>query len=238
VEETSFILASRSPRRRELLGLIVPLGKILVVPPRDATEAGFEGLHDLPSIECRLAEIARGKAADVAGQLVTTGPQAGPVRAVVIAADTTIVATAANGDLNVLGQPPDDEFWSQTVRHWFRHYYDGRTHLALTALCVRETGGAIAERLVKTEVTFIPDVERHLEWYIGTGEPRGKAGGYAIQGAGSIFISKVAGSLTNVVGLPLEALLEIFEELQIDTERRISTDFADFRRFDDGASPK
>jgi len=52
-------------------------------------------------------------------------------------------------------------------------------------------------------VTFIPDVERHLEWYIGTEEPRGKAGGYAIQGAGNIFISQVTGSLSNVIGLPL-----------------------------------
>ena len=60
------------------------------------------------------------------------------------------------------------------------------------------------------------DVERHLEWYIGTEEPRGKAGGYAIQGAASIFVSKVAGSLSNVVGLPLECLLEILEELKID----------------------
>ena len=124
------------------------------------------------------------------------------------------------------------------MRHWFREYYARRPHLALTALCVQEPGGLAVERIVKTEVTFISDVERHLEWYIGTGEPRGKAGGYAIQGAGSIFISKVTGSLTNVIGLPLETLLDAFEELQIDTERKISTDFADFRRFDDGASPK
>jgi len=81
---------------------------------------------------------------------------------------------------------------------------------------VRDGKGTSVERIVKSDVTFIPDVERHLEWYIRTGEPRGKAGGYAIQGAGSIFISKVTGSLSNVVGLPLEALLDAFEELQVD----------------------
>jgi septum formation protein len=67
---------------------------------------------------------------------------------------------------------------------------------------------------------MIADVENHLEWYIGTEEPRGKAGGYAIQGAGSLFISQVTGSLSNVIGLPLEALLEVFNELQIDVTGR------------------
>jgi len=134
---------------------------------------------------------------------------------VVIAADTTIVATAADGTLHSLGQPPDDDSWKDVVRQWFREYYAGRTHRALTALCVHGPRGEIVERMVSTEVSFIDDVESRLEWYIETEEPRGKAGGYALQGAGSIFISRVAGSLSNVVGLPLEALLDVFEELQI-----------------------
>jgi septum formation protein len=212
--------------------------KIVVVPPRDTAEAGFEGLHELPAIEMRVAEIARAKAVDAAGQCSTTSAQVGTLRTLVISADTAIVVAAAGEKSYVLGQPPDDDSWSGTVRHWFRHHYAGRTHLALTALCVRELGGQNIERIVKTEVTFIPDVEQHLEWYIGTGEPRGKAGGYAIQGAGSIFVSNVTGSLTNVIGLPLEALLDVFEELQVDTKRQISPDFADSRRFDDGASSK
>jgi septum formation protein len=211
-----FVLASRSPRRRELLGLLVPAGMILVVPPRDAAEAGFDGFHELTAIEHRLAEIARAKAADVVEQHSATDTQAGAVRTVVIAADTAIVATGSDGGLRVLGQAPDNETWNQTVRHWFRDYYAGRTHQALTALCVREPGGAFVERVVKTEVTFIPDVERYLEWYIGTRESRGKAGGYAIQGAGSVFVSKMNGSLSNVIGLPVEALLEIFGELQVN----------------------
>jgi septum formation protein len=211
----SLVLASRSPRRRELLGLVVPTDRIIVVPPRDAAEPGFDGLCDLPAIQRRLLEIARLKAADVQQQLALKNP-ADAVKAVIIAADTTIVATAADGSLHVVGQPPEDDSWKDTVRRWFRDYYAGRTHLALTGLCIHGPGGRIAERFVSTEVAMIADVESRLEWYIETEEPRGKAGGYAIQGAGSVFVSRVTGSLSNVVGLPLEALLEVFMELQFD----------------------
>lgn len=210
----SFILASRSPRRLELLKLLVPNDRITVLPPRDASEAGFEDLHDLPSIQKRLAEISRGKAADVAEQLSQRAGQADGQ--VIIAADTTVVVTTPQGSLQVLGQPPEDDTWKETVRHWFRTYYAGRSHRALTALCIRGQGIQTAERIASTVVTFIPDVTKHLEWYIETQEPRGKAGGYGVQGAGSIFISKVEGSLSNVIGLPLETLLDAFEELQID----------------------
>ncbi|MGE5195462.1 MAG: Maf family protein [Deltaproteobacteria bacterium] len=212
---SSFVLASRSPRRRELLGWLVPADRIVVVPPRDAAEPGFAGLCELAAIQRRLAEIARQKGADVADQLsMKDARDRGGY--IIIAADTTVVAAGADGALRVLGQPPEDDSWKNTVRQWFREYYAGRTHRALTALCVHGPRGRIAERMVSTEVTFIADVESRLEWYIGTEEPRGKAGGYAIQGAGSIFISQVTGSLSNVIGLPLEALLDVLTELQID----------------------
>jgi septum formation protein len=211
---TTIVLASRSPRRRELLRLIVPDNRISIVPPRDATEPGFDRLHDLTAIEQRLLAIARLKSADVADQLARKNT-VGAASPVIIAADTTIVAAGADSVLHVLGQPPEDGSWKATVRHWFRDFYAGRTHRALTALCVHAPGGRIVERLVSTEVTMTADVESRLEWYIETEEPRGKAGGYAIQGAGSVFISRVAGSLSNVIGLPLEALMEVFEVLQI-----------------------
>src|SRR5205085_12507054 len=119
----------------------------------------------------------------------------------------------ADGKPLVLGQPPADDSWSAVVAHWFREYYAGKTHQALTALCVQTTRGQAAERIVRTAVTFVADVERRLPWYLATGEPRGKAGGYALQGAGSAFISRVEGSLSNVIGLPLEALLDAFDNL-------------------------
>jgi septum formation protein len=188
------------------------------VPPRDASEAGFEGLHERPAIEARLLEIAREKSRDVTGQLLEQSNNSGvSLQDLVIAADTTVIVTRSDKTLEVVGQPPADDSWKETVRHWFRAYYAGRSHVVQTALCVSEPGGRFAERVVTTEVTFIADVERHLEWYIATGEPRGKAGGYGIQGAGSIFVSRVAGSLSNVIGLPLEALLEVFSELEVKT---------------------
>ncbi len=244
------ILGSRSPRRLELLGQIVPTERIEVVPPLSADEADFGDLHDWPAIRSRMLEIARTKCDDVLSQLESRGnrPAADEVL-IVITADTTIVATDAAGRLVVLGQPPADETWPETVRHWFREYYVGRTHVAATALCVaalpgqnvsndmgergvstprcseqpahagRSPGilldGQKAHRVVESEVVFHTDSQRWLDWYIATGEPRGKAGGYAIQGAGSIFVSHVEGSLSNVVGLPLRELWELFEELGI-----------------------
>lgn len=215
--QSRFVLASRSPRRKELLELLVPREEIEVVPPRDANEAGFAGLSGQAAIERRVAEIAKAKAADVLEQIAAAPTGFKPVRNhVVIAADTVIAVEDATNAWRVLGQPPDDDTWPGVVRDWFVRYYAGRTHLAVTGVCVTH-GDRQLERLVRTSVTFTAEVQRHLEWYLGTGEPRGKAGGYAIQGAGSVFVTDVSGSLSNVVGLPLEALIEVFGELGVVT---------------------
>ena len=250
-----YILGSRSPRRLELLRQIVPAERIEVVPPLSTDEAGLDGLHDWPAIESRMLEIARSKCDDVLAQLqdrARTNPRDFPNPGdfgddvvAVITADTTIVANDDDGRLMVLGQPPEDDTWPETVRHWFRDFYAGRTHAAVTALCVTvlprtplsgERGASapclseqpsdagrspanprdFASRVIKSEVTFHANVERWLDWYIATGEPKGKAGGYAIQDAGGIFVSRVEGSLSNVVGLPLRELLHLFEELGVD----------------------
>ena len=205
------ILASRSPRRRELLQQLLPAARIEVLPPSSADEAGFEDLHDWASIETRLQEIARAKCRDVVDQC---HQRRSNLPAAIIAADTTIAAQDASGRLVVLGQPPADD-WESVARHWFREYYAGRTHVALTGLCVADGEGQLHERVVKSEVTFRPDVELWLDWYMATGEPRGKAGGYALQGAGSVFITRVVGSVSNVVGLPLAELLEVLVGLGI-----------------------
>ena len=216
MHDVRLILGSRSPRRLELLRLIVPDDCIEVLPPRSTTEAGFEGLVDWHALERRLTAVARAKCDDVLEQLELQQSAAEEPNAVVIAADTIIVATRPDDSLVVLGQPPPDDAWTEVVRQWFREYYLGKTHTAVTAVCVATALGRRVERVVKSEVTVRPDAERWLDWYIATEEPRGKAGGYAIQGAASIFISHVEGSISNVVGLPLEALLETFKELGID----------------------
>jgi predicted house-cleaning NTP pyrophosphatase (Maf/HAM1 superfamily) len=276
------VLGSRSPRRLELLQQIHPAELIDVVPPTSTAEAHFEGLHDWPSIERRLLEIAGTKCDDVAAQVRSRlgdlddparfcdaggrspsppdplprgergevycapadqrtlrnhpapreenvdslsplsprgrgsggeGPHADSPSPIVIAADTVVIVNCG-GSLHVLGQPPDDDSWRETVRRWFREDYAGKTHLVATALVLEHIDTSKrTSRVVTSRVTFTEDVERWLDWYLATGESRGKAGGYALQGAGSIFISKVEGSLSNVVGLPLAELLDMLETL-------------------------
>ena len=204
-QKRRFVLGSRSPRRLELLQQIVPAEAIEVVPPRSATEASFAGLTDWEAIEGRVLDIARAKCADVLDQLKSRS--SGP-RPVVISADTVVVVGETDRRLQVLGQPPDDPSWVDTVRGWFLDYYAGRTHEVATGFCVAHPDRPRVDRVVRSAVSIHADVSRWLDWYLATGEPRGKAGGYALQGAGSVFISRVDGSLSNVVGLPLRELIE------------------------------
>ena len=211
-----YILASRSPRRLELLRQIVHPELIEVRPPAVADEAGFGDCYDVASIRDRLMEIARSKAEQVRATLNAEEAALHELpRTLLISADTTVVITDRDGTPLVLGQPPEHDEWREVVCDWFRHHYAGRTHSAITAVYVTTPDGRSAGQLVETRVTFRADVERWLNWYLLTGEPRGKAGGYALQGAGSVFIERVEGSLSNVVGLPLEALLELFAELRL-----------------------
>ena len=211
-----YILASRSPRRLELLRQIVHPELIIVQPPESSHEQGFDDCGDIASIHARLKSIVSHKAEQVREALnAEEASLYERPRTLIIAADTTVIASDADGSPIVLGQPPEHEDWREVVSDWFRRYYAGRTHVAATAVHVVTPDGRRAERLIETRVTFRPDVDRWLNWYLLTGEPRGKAGGYALQGAGSVFIDKVEGSLSNVVGLPLEALLELFAEVDL-----------------------
>ena len=202
------ILGSRSPRRLELLGHIVPRESIHVLPPRDADEAGFDGLTDWSEIEARLVEIARAKAGDVLAQVSDRDDWSA-----LLTADTTIVGTAVDGGLHVLGLPPETGDWQAVVRDWFQAYYFGKTHVALTAVCVAAREGGIESRVVRTDVVFAADGAQWLDWYLESGEPIGKAGGYALQGAGSLFVERIEGSPSNVVGLPLRETEEMLRPI-------------------------
>jgi len=195
------ILASRSPQRLDLLSSLVPIEALRVLPPTSHIEEEFDGLRTLSAIEKRAAAIAAAKCDDVLRQLRDDAS-----KSVVIAADTVVIVGNGN-ELLTLGQPPEPG-WRDAVRGWFANYYDGRMHRVLTALCVA-TPAARYEKVVTTQVTFRDDVASYVDWYLETEEPRGKAGGYAIQGAGSLFVDRVEGSLTNVIGLPLRELLDI-----------------------------
>ena len=90
----------------------------------------------------------------------------------------------------------------------------GRTHEVLTAVAVHETG--IPDPLVeveRTEVEFAPLTEFEIDWYVATGEPRDKAGAYAIQGYASRFVTRIDGSYSNVVGLPVALVYQMLKGL-------------------------
>lgn len=201
------MLGSRSPRRFELLSRLIDPSRISIVPPVDPTEAGFDDACQLQDIEARLLAIAEQKARQVARQLPGFS-------GTVLTADTVVVCRDRDQQAwVVLGQPPELE-WQEVVRGWFRRYYLGRTHAVWTAVVVRR-GDWQATRCVKSEVTMLPEDPELLKWYLTTGEPLGKAGGYGIQGAADVFVQKVEGSLSNVIGLPLRETRAALRELGV-----------------------
>jgi septum formation protein len=231
-----FILGSRSPRRRELLAHLIPEERIRIVPPHEADEPGFDNLHTDREIVEQLQRIARMKNEDVVGQLAP-GTWTG-----VLTADTTIVASHRDGRPVALGKP-DGEGWEERVRSWFLKYYSGRTHRVITAVCVTspiachgsvsraefgpstrlaepchaegEGSDARQEFYVTTEVNLEEISDELLDWYLATGEPLGKAGGYGLQGAGGMFATLVTGSISNVIGLPLKETWQALKRMNL-----------------------
>ena len=140
----------------------------------------------------------------------------------VLTGDTTVIATGPDGKHISLGQPPDESL-DETVRLWFHDYFAGKTHEVVSGVCLAQVklknkkpqreNLRILTRVCSTKVTMRPDADRLLDWYLKTGESRGKAGGYAIQGAASVFVTRVEGSLSNVVGLPLEDTLAMLRNV-------------------------
>ena len=123
---------------------------------------------------------------------------------VVLAADTTVVVDGA-----MLAKPDDDEDAKRMLR-----LLSGRVHDVLTAVALRGPEGSAPQVAVsRTEVEFAWLVEEEIEWYVATGEPRDKAGAYAIQGYASRFVTRIAGSYSNVVGLPIALVYEMLEAL-------------------------
>lgn len=174
---TRLILASASPRRRELLTL---LGVRFDCVPAHIDESLFEG----ESAQDYVQRMALEKAASVAGP--------GEPGIAVLAADTTVVV-----DDDVLGKPRDhDHALAMLAR------LSGRTHEVLTAVCLSVAGVTRCE-LVTTAVEFTVLSRAACRAYLATDEPWDKAGAYAIQGLGGAFARSIVGSYSNVVGLPL-----------------------------------
>jgi septum formation protein len=194
------ILASASPRRRELLEA---LGVAHEVRPAPVDETPFSG--ETP--RDHVVRVAAAKAAAAAGAAASSG------RAVlVLAADTTV---ALDGVL--LGKPRDDADALAMLRR-----LAGRTHDVLTACRLARTDdGRAAACVAVSRVRFAPWDEARARWYVRTGEPRDKAGAYGIQGRGVLLSEAIEGSWSNVVGLPLELLPRVFEEAGDDLFARM-----------------
>jgi len=123
----------------------------------------------------------------------------------VLAADTTVVV-----DGDILGKPLDDDDARRMLR-----LLAGREHSVLTGIALHGPHGEAAE-VDETLVRFAPLSEAEIDWYVATGEPRDKAGAYAIQGLGSLFVEGVEGSWSNVVGLPVPRTYRLFARLGYD----------------------
>jgi len=169
-------LASASPRRRQLLDLI---GVPHVVTPADIDETP-RAREPAAQYVCRLAQDK------------ATAVRAGHADLPVLAADTTVHVDGA-----ILEKPRDEP---DCVR--MLGLLSGRRHEVLTGICVIGAASPTVA-LSRTEVRFRRISTDEMRAYWASGEPQGKAGAYAIQGLGAVFVENIAGSYTNVMGLPL-----------------------------------
>lgn len=206
--DQTIILGSASPRRIELLSQLVPKSRIQVFPPPDGNEAGFVGLTTEEQIRLRLADIARTK-----NEAVRKLPLPADWGAL-LTADTIVIASTGQ-ETHLVMEKPDGPDWKQKTRTWFETYYSGQSHQVATALCLRTPVDQLREVIVLTTVTFTNVTPGMLEWYLQTGEPLGKAGGYGLQGAASLFVTAIQGSPSNVIGLPLLETRQLLEDCQL-----------------------
>jgi septum formation protein len=183
-DPTSFVLASASPRRRDLLS---QLGLRFTVAAADLDET------PLPSeaADLYVRRLAQEKARAVAARFPS---------AWVLAADTTVALGP-----ELLGKPRDAAEARQMLSR-----LSGKTHNVYTGVAL--AGRTNAATVVRTGVTFRTLTAGEIDWYVGTGEPLDKAGAYAVQGRGGFLVAAVEGSPTNVIGLPLGETLELLTQ--------------------------
>lgn len=180
-----FVLASRSPRRIDLLQRI---GRNPVIDPADIDESMRPGESAVDYVQRLSAEKAQA--------VLARHPEA-----VVLGADTCVELDGV-----VHGQPADRDDARRTLRT-----LSGRTHNVHTAVTV---ASAVRSRTIleSARVTLQPLGEALIEWYLDTGEPFGKAGAYAVQGHGSVLVTGVRGLMSGVVGLPVGPVAALLDE--------------------------
>jgi septum formation protein len=177
------VLASASPRRAELLRAA---GIDFEVQPADVDETIATG----ESPNEYVSRLAEAKARLVYER---------DVRRTVLAADTAVMV-----DVRILGKPQDETDASRMLR-----MLSGRTHEVLTAVSVFHPGQIVDTRVDTTTVEFAALSDADIEWYVASGEPMDKAGAYAVQGLASRFVTRIDGSYSNVVGLPIALVYQM-----------------------------
>ena len=185
-------LASKSPRRRELLGRLgVPFGVLDLDIPE----------HRQPGepAEDYVRRVAREKAG--AGLLTLLGNPT----AVVLGSDTEVVLYD-----EVFGKPRDDADAAAMLRR-----LSGRTHRVISAVSL-VSGAREFQAVSVSEVTFAEMSDAQIRAYVASGEPAGKAGAYAIQGGAEIFVTRLSGSYSGVMGLPLYETACLLRQMEIE----------------------
>ena len=176
------ILASQSPRRREIMD---QMGLSYTTEVCTEPERIEEGLS--------IPETVMHLAAQKAAFALRLHPDA-----CVIGADTVV-----DIDGEIIGKPASEEDAVETLRRM-----QGRAHNVYTGLAVLKNGYRDM-RFVETKVHFRPMTDTEIRWYVSTGEPLDKAGSYGVQGLGSVFVDSIEGNYFNVVGLPAPTLYDM-----------------------------
>jgi septum formation protein len=182
------ILASRSPRRAELLRAV---GWPFEIAPADIDESVQNGEDAITYVR----RLALTKAQTVVRKIPD---------GLVLGADTTVVIEG-----EILGQPIDDDDARRML-----NLLNGKWHEVITGVALLRTGNskpAVGHEI--TRVRFAEMSAAEIDWYISTGETRGKAGAYGIQGQAGLFVKEIAGDYFNIVGLPVRLVFELSDKL-------------------------
>lgn len=192
-QNEKIILASQSPRRKELLE---QLGLSLTIMPSEIAEVGYGGSPEkIPSriVTQKIKAVKAKLGMDFDGCL--------------LAADTIVAL-----ENEVFGKPENPDH----ARTMLRQLSD-KIHLVYTCFRIETFEGDFVEKTVRTDVKMRKISEEMLNWYLSTSEPYDKAGAYAIQGYAGVFVESIQGSYSNVVGLPLAEVVEAFIQMKIVT---------------------
>lgn len=186
------ILASGSPRRLDLLRQVAIEPDRLM--PMDLDETPKKAEHPRSLARRLCTEKARAALAAVKSDIVWNDSY-------ILAADTVVAVGR-----RILPKPDYLEQASSAL-----HLLSGRSHWVFTGVCLITPDRSVRQKIVETKVRFKRLSDRDIDSYLSSGQWRGKAGGYAIQGIAGAFVQKIVGSYTNVVGLPLQETLQLLD---------------------------